>query len=133
MKRASDRGDDHVEAARWLAHRLFSEEQVRLGFKNALGHFATSNLRNPDEQTEDDPKDSERDQVIEMRNSAGLWERRGGQCQARLDEALVLVEGRMGTGFEFARYLEQGQGREPMPFWNQENARVRQRVAHRRI
>ena len=92
MKRASDRGDDHVEAARWLAHRLFSEEQVRLGFKNALGHFATTQSE-PRRQSGDDPKDSERDQVIEMRNSAGLWERRGGQCQARLEEALVLSKG----------------------------------------
>ncbi len=92
MKKASDRGDDHVEAARWLAHRLFSEEQVRLGFKNALGHFATRQSE-PRRQTGGDPKDPERDQVIEMRNSSGLWERRGGQCQARLDEALVLSKG----------------------------------------
>ena len=92
MKSASDRGDDHVEAARWLAHRLFSEEQVRLGFKNALGHFATTQSV-PRRQSGDDSKDSERDQVIEMRNSAGLWERRGGQCQARLEEALVLSKG----------------------------------------
>jgi hypothetical protein len=28
-----------------------------------------------------------------MRNSAGLWERRGGQCQARLREALILSKG----------------------------------------
>ena len=92
MKSASNRGEDHVEAARWLAHRLFSEEQVRLGFKSALGHFA-SRPSEPREQTEADPKNSERDQVIEMRNSSGLWERRGGQCQARLDEALVLSKG----------------------------------------
>jgi len=92
MKSASDGGDDHVEAARWLANRLFSEEQVRLGFKSALGHFA-SKIPEPREQVGLEKKDSERDRVIEMRNSSGLWERRGGQCQARLGEALVLSKG----------------------------------------
>ena len=92
MKSASKRGEDHTEAARWLANRLFSEEQVRLGFKSALGHFASKvpEVRQP---TEGEGHDAERDRVIEMRNSSGLWERRGGQCQARLGEALVLSKG----------------------------------------
>jgi hypothetical protein len=92
MKSASTRGEDHMEAARWLANRLFSEEQVRLGFKSALGHFA-SKVPEARQQTEEEGHDAERDRVIEMRNSSGLWERRGGQCQARLGEALVLSKG----------------------------------------
>jgi hypothetical protein len=92
MKSASDRGDDHVKAARWLANRLFSEEQVRLGFKSALVHFS-SKLPETREKVETGEQDSERDRVVEMRNSSGLWERRGGQCQARLGEALVLTKG----------------------------------------
>lgn len=92
MKRASDQGEDHIEAARWMANRLFSEEEVRLGFRDALRHFAS---RKPTPTRESGPttKDPERDQVIEMRNSSGLWERQGGQSQARLGEALVLSKG----------------------------------------
>lgn len=92
MKRAVDQGEDHVAVARWLAGRLFSEEQVRLGFKDALGSFASVAAPGQDEKPVAND-DSERDQVIEMRNSVGLWERRGGKCQARLGEALVLSKG----------------------------------------
>jgi superfamily II DNA/RNA helicase len=92
MKRAVDRGEDHVEAARWLASRLFSEEQVRLGFGDALGSLSSRTVR-PEGDESVKNKDPERDQVIEMRNSAGLWERRGGQCQVRLGEALILSKG----------------------------------------
>jgi len=92
MKRAVDRGEDHVEAARWLAGRLFSEEQVRLGFGDDLGSLSAKAPR-PEGDESARNKDSERDQVVEMRNSAGLWERRGGQCQVRLGEALILSRG----------------------------------------
>jgi len=92
MKRAVDRGEDHVEAARWLAGRLFSEEQVRLGFGDALGSLV-SRVVTPGSDESVRNQDPERDQVVEMRNSAGLWERRSGQCQARLGEALVLSKG----------------------------------------
>ena len=37
MQRAIEHGDDHIDAARQLADRLFSEEQVRLGFRESLG------------------------------------------------------------------------------------------------
>ena len=92
MKRAVDRGEDHVEAARWLAGRLFSEEQVRLGFGDALGSLSSKTVR-PESDESVRNIDPERDQVVEMRNSAGLWERRGGQCQVRLGEALILSKG----------------------------------------
>jgi hypothetical protein len=92
MKRAFDKGEDHVGAARWLAGRLFSEDRVRLGFKDALGTFASGTVRSDGHEVVAN-HDPVRDQVIEMRNSVGLWERRGGQCQARLGEALVLSKG----------------------------------------
>lgn len=92
MKRAFDKGEDHVEAARWLAGRLFSEDRVRLGFKDTLGTFASGKVLAEGDRVVAN-YDPERNQVIEMRNSVGLWERRGGQCQARLGEALVLSKG----------------------------------------
>lgn len=92
MKSAVTAGEDHVEAARGLALRLFSEEQVRLGFGASLDRFSSPALK-PAREDSDRDQDPERDKVIEMRNSAGLWERRGGQCQARLGEALVLSKG----------------------------------------
>jgi hypothetical protein len=32
-------GENHVDAARQLADRLFSEEDLRLGFRESLGNF----------------------------------------------------------------------------------------------
>ena len=91
MKRASDRGDDHVEAARWLAHRLFSEDQVRLGFKNALGHFATTQSEPRRQWGRPEgfrARSGDRDEKLR-----GFVGEKRGQCQARLEEALVLSKG----------------------------------------
>ena len=38
-------------------------------------------------------KDDDRDEVVEMRNSVGLWERRSGQSKQKLGKALVLSKG----------------------------------------
>ena len=108
---------------RWLAHRLFSEEQVRLGFKNALGSFCHHAIRTPT---------AVRGRLEGFRARSGdrdeklLWfvgEKRGAM-PGPSGGSLGAVEGRMGTGFEFARHLEQGQAGEPMPLRNQKNARV---------
>ena len=37
MNQALEHGENHIEAARQLAERLFSEEHVRLGFRDSLG------------------------------------------------------------------------------------------------
>lgn len=93
MSGACARGDDHLDAGRWLAERLFSEDRVKLGFRDSLAGF--SSFWKGEEERNEALKEnlSERDQVIEMRNSAGLWERRGGQSQACLGEAWVLDKG----------------------------------------
>ncbi len=89
MQRAVERSEDHVDAARQLADRLFSEEQVRLGFRQSLGNLSELSLAT--EQKESGP--GGRNEVIEMLNSSGLWERRGGQTKVSLSRALVLKEG----------------------------------------
>ena len=93
MSRAIGQGEDHITAARTLADRLFSEEHVRLGFREALGNFR-SFAQSREEQIPED--DSSRNEVIEMLNSSGLWERRGGQTKARLQ---MPGYGRMINGF----------------------------------
>ena len=82
---------DHIQAARDLARKLFSEDRIRLGLGDSLGHLSDYITANASQPAEDE--DSQRDQVVEMRNSAGLWERRGGKCQAKLGEALILSKG----------------------------------------
>ncbi len=92
MKYAVDRGDDHLEAARTLAHRLFSVESVRLGLRDSINNIAMRKNQ-VSAQAKESSEDPERNQVVEMRNSSGLWERRGGQCQAPLAETYVLYKG----------------------------------------
>lgn len=92
MQQAIFRGGDHIEAARWLADRLFSEQQLRLGFRESLNRFIRSKRAQVVGERKD-AENNERDLVIEMRNSAGLWERRGGQMKTRLGDALVLKKG----------------------------------------
>ena len=88
MHSASEQKQNPIEAARWLALRLFSEERVRLGLDLSLGEL-------PEKEDSQLRKDSEgdRDEVVEMRNSVGLWERRSGQSKVKLAQALVLSKG----------------------------------------
>lgn len=92
MIEARKKGKDHLKAAKWLARRLFTNEQVNLGFQQFLGRLVAPHEDEFVRETEH-LCDSDRDKVIEMRNSIGLWERRGGQSKARLGEALVLEKG----------------------------------------
>lgn len=87
MQEAVELGQDHVEAARELADRLFSEEEVRLGFRDSMGKLDALSRQESQTQIK---KDSKRDKVIEMLNSSGLWERRGGQIKEQLRRGLVL-------------------------------------------
>jgi len=89
MQRAVESGDSHVEAARQLADRLFSEEHLRLGFRDSLGNL-NSLARAIESHTSS--ADQKRNEVIEMLNSAGLWERRGGQVKGALHRARVFKE-----------------------------------------
>ena len=75
-----------MDAARQLADRLFSEETVRLGFRESLGNLSSLVQANSQKST---PSDPSRGEVIEMLNSSGLWERRGGQSKSSLGRALV--------------------------------------------
>ena len=92
MNYAFERGEDHLEAARKLALRLFSEENVRLGLRDSINKISMQLDHVPEKEKliEEDP---DRNQVIEMRNFSGLWERRGGQCQAPLGESFVIYKG----------------------------------------
>lgn len=90
MQGAVEGGDDHIEAARQLADRLFSEEHVRLGFREALGNLSSLAQSNESANTN---ADGSRNEVIEMLNSSGLWERRSGQTKECLSRAWVLQEG----------------------------------------
>lgn len=92
MNYAFERGEDHLEAARKIAFRLFSEENVRLGLRDSINKISMQldQVSEKESQIEEDP---DRNQVIEMRNFSGLWERRGGQCQAPLGEAFALHKG----------------------------------------
>lgn len=88
MNTAAKQGKNPIEAARSLAVRLFSEERVRLGLDISLGEI-------PQKQDQElkGHSDDNRDEVVEMRNSAGLWERRSGQTKVKLGQALVLSKG----------------------------------------
>ena len=84
---AQKQGKNPIDAARWFALRLFSEERVRLGLDISLSRL-------PKKQGEPDQEPAgERDEVVEMRNSVGLWERRSGQSKCKLTDALVLSKG----------------------------------------
>ena len=88
MTSAVERGEDPIESARWLAGRLFSEERVRLGLDLSLGSLPAEKQKVPTENDE-----GNRDEVVEMRNSVGLWERRSGQTKVKLSDALALSKG----------------------------------------
>ena len=88
MSLAVKGGRNPVEAARSLACRLFSEDRVRLGLDLSLGSL-------PEGKQSLSPKEDagDRDEVVEMRNSVGLWERRSGQSKVKLSHALALSKG----------------------------------------
>ena len=88
MTSALKQDKNPIEAARWLALRLFSEERVRLGLDLSLGTITREEEKAQNDDTEDD-----RDEVVEMRNSVGLWERRSGQSKQKLSQALLLSKG----------------------------------------
>ena len=88
MTSALKQDKNPIEAARWLALRLFSEERVRLGLDLSLGEISQKEDDQPIVHSDDD-----RDEVVEMRNSVGLWERRSGQSKQKLGQALVLSKG----------------------------------------
>ena len=93
MCEAVEEGKDHLYSARLLAQRLFSEQEVRLGFRDSLSQFIKSSKKILPLDAEAKASKNDRDHIIEMRNSAGLWERRGGKSQTNLGDALVLSKG----------------------------------------
>jgi hypothetical protein len=120
MSYAVDRGDDHLEAARSLAHRLFSEESVRLGLRDSINKIAMRvNQVSPEENSVVDHSD--RNRVVEMRNSSGLWERRGGQCQAPLGEAFALFRGEWRQALSLPNTLDRVRIGNPCRFGNKKN------------
>ena len=80
----------------------FSEERVRLGLDISLSRL-------PKKQGEPDQDDKdERDEVVEMRNSVGLWERRSGQSKCKLGSCFGFVQRGVGkpSGATHARESE---------------------------
>ena len=90
MRHAVETGADPAQAARRLAKGLFSEERVRLGLGESLSKVKARKVTSTKAERERDPS---RDEVIEMQNSVGQWERRRGRTKVKLGEALVLAEG----------------------------------------
>jgi hypothetical protein len=113
--------ENHVEAARWLAQRLFSDQEVHLGFRNSLSDFIK--LKNSKKESEKAgvEESDERDHVIEMRNSIGLWERRGGKLQAKLGDALVLKKGEWVSALTLPDTLSKVQAGNPCRFGKRKN------------
>ena len=91
MQRAVEQERDPIDAARQLADRLFSEEQVTLGFRQSLGNLGS--LKHSTKGQKKNHTVDSRNEVIEMLNTVGLWERRGGQTKVPLSRALVLQKG----------------------------------------
>jgi len=87
MHRAARQGESPMEAARGLARRLFTRSPVRLGLET----FLREGPRRPPDG--DAPDDGEQrlagGEVVEIRNGAGLWERRRAPVPVRLDEAWI--------------------------------------------
>ena len=110
---------DHIQAARDLARKLFSEDRIRLGLGDSLGHLSDYITANASQPAEDE--DSQRDQVVEMRNSAGLWERRGGKCQAKLGEALILSKGEWAKALTLPDTLSKVRVGNPCRFGNKKD------------
>lgn len=115
------KNENHVAAARWLAQRLFSEQEVHLGFRNSLSDFIK--LKNSKKESEKAvvEESDERDHVIEMRNSIGLWERRGGKLQAKLGDALVLKKGEWVSALTLPDTLSKVQAGNPCRFGKRKN------------
>ena len=107
MHHAAERGESPVRAARTMTNRLFSEEEVLLGFSESLSKITTLGYTglNTRRQAGRDP---ERDQVVEMRNSSGQWERQRGRTKARLGDALVLVDENWVPALSMPETLERG-------------------------
>ena len=120
MNYAINRGDDHLDAARGLAHRLFSEESVRLGLRDSINKIAmrTNQLSTGADVVVDD---SDRNQVVEIRNSSGLWERRGGRCQAPLGEAFALCRGEWIQALSLPNTLDKVKIGNPCRFGDKKN------------
>ena len=91
MQHAVERGESPAQAARQMANRLFSEEQVSLGLRESLAKVVSRKLAGFEPRSDSD-RDPERDQVVEMRNTSGQWERQGARTKSRLGDALVLVD-----------------------------------------
>lgn len=105
-----------VEAARDLAGRLFSEEKVRLGLDLSLSslpqkHYSIANTRDI----------GDRDEVVEMRNSVGLWERKSGQTKTRLCDALALSKGEWVNPLSLPETLGKVKIGNPCRFGNKKN------------
>ena len=66
-------------------------------------------------------EDPERNQVVEMRNSSGLWERLGGQCQAPLVEAFALCRGEWVHALSLPNTLDKLKIGNPCRFGNKKN------------
>lgn len=120
MNYACKRGEDHLEAARNVAHRLFSEENVRLGLRDSINKISMQ-IDQVLEKKELPEEDQDRNQVIEMRNFAGLWERRGGQCQAPLGEAFALHKGEWVKALTLPDTLGKVKMGNPCRFGNKKN------------
>lgn len=120
MSYAVERGDDHLEAARSLAHRLFSEESVRLGLRDSINKIA---MRANEVSSKENEYvvNSDRNQVVEMRNSSGLWERRGGQCQAPLGETFALFQGEWRQALSLPNTLDKVKIGNPCRFGDKKN------------
>ena len=113
--------ENHVEAARWLAQRLFSDQEVHLGFRNSLSDFIKLKHSKKESEKARVEESDERDHVIEMRNSIGLWERRGGKLQAKLGDALVLKKGEWVNALTLPDTLSKVQAGNPCRFGKRKN------------
>ena len=113
--------ENHVEAARWLAQRLFSDQKVHLGFRNSLSDFIKLKHSKKESEKAGVEESDERDHVIEMRNSIGLWERRGGKLQAKLGDALVLKKGEWVNALTLPDTLSKVQAGNPCRFGKRKN------------
>jgi replicative superfamily II helicase len=116
MSDALDQGKNHVEAARFLVNRLFSEQDLRLGFRDSLAAFIKSKETQQVQVESEKEGDDSRDHVIEMRNSVGLWERQGGQLQTKLGDALVLNKGEWVRALTLPNTLDKVKAGNPCRF-----------------
>jgi len=91
MHHAVERGRSPTKAVRGMAARLFSEDKVLLGLEESFGKLNSPNKLQRQLRGQE-KRNPERDQLIEMRNSSGQWERQKGRTKARLRDALVLVD-----------------------------------------